>query len=294
MYIIPMDIDIIAIREFVGPIKYAQLKDVDSFLSEEVALFTPSTGPCGYAITKDHYHPSYSFILSFDSFGRVAIDQKEIQSEPRCFTSFSPNVVHHEILNDESLKYIAICIKKDFFEKQWNDYIPGDPPEFRADSFESTKELRLYLKDFMIEAENKLPGFQKILEAIGLNITHSIIRILLDFDTSKQEVGSRIEINNTIEFMHLNYNKKISVNDLSDIVSLSPSHFTRIFKTETGKSPMDYLIHLRLEKAKKLLMTGEMNLTEIAMGTGFNSSSHFTTSFTKHYKITPSRFKQAI
>jgi len=290
--IYPMDFDIKTVQKLVGNITYNHLKDVDTFVSDKIALFIPSTGPCKYAVTEDHSHPGYSFILTFDNNCKVKIDGKMIESGPGKLTAFSPGVQHHEIQTDDFCRYIAVMIDKDFFEEQAKDYSPENLPVFRADVFNPTGELKTYLKDFMIEYQNKLPGYEKILDSLGLTITHAIIRILLKKDTSKQEVGARIDIGNLIEFMHSNYDKKLTIDDLSRHISLSPSHFSRLFKNETGKSPLDYLIHLRLDKAKKMLLNSNKNITEIALDTGFNSSSHFSSTFIKYLNISPSDYKK--
>lgn len=290
-----MPFDINDVRKFVGNITFDQMTDVDTFLSDNTALFIPSTGPCKYSISENHSHPSYSFVLSFDNYCRVIVeDKKELISSPGIISGFSPGILHHEKLTEEFTRYIAIMTDSFFFENQFKEYTKDKPPLLKGDFFKSTNDLRNYLKDFMIEYKNKLPGYKNILNAIGLNIVHSIIRIILNCETSKEEIGSRIDINNIIEYMHLNYNKKLSVEQLSNNISLSSSHFSRIFKKETGKSPLDYLIHIRLEKAKKLILSSNKSLTEIAYDTGFNSSSHFTSSFSKKFKITPSEYKKAI
>lgn len=287
-----MDFDIKVIQKIVGDINYNHLKDVDSFISNDIALFIPLTGPCKYAITKDHTHPGYSFILTFDNNCKVVIDGKTIDSGPGKLLTFSPDVIHHEIRTDKFSRYIAVMIDRNFFENQVNDYSTEPLRKLRAEIFNPTAELKIYLKDFMIEYQNKLPGYEKILVSLGLTITHAIIRIILKQESSKQEIGSRIDINNLIEYMHSNYDKKITIEELSKYISLSPSHFSRLFKNETGKSPLDYLIHLRLDKAKKLLINGTKNITEIALDTGFNSSSHFSSTFFKYFNISPRDYKR--
>jgi AraC-like DNA-binding protein len=66
----------------------------------------------------------------------------------------------------------------------------------------------------------------------------------------------------------------------------------RIFKQETGTTPVDFLIQIRLERAKKLLISSMESITDIAYTCGFNSSSHFATSFLKKFNATPSDFRK--
>lgn len=67
--------------------------------------------------------------------------------------------------------------------------------------------------------------------------------------------------------------------------------FGRVFKKETGTTPGEYLMEVRLLQAQKLLRRHEIMMTEIAMRCGFNSSAHFTACFHKRFGITPSVYR---
>jgi AraC family transcriptional regulator len=76
------------------------------------------------------------------------------------------------------------------------------------------------------------------------------------------------------------------------VMNRSPSAFRKIFKDETGASPLEFLIRIRLERSRKLLVGTDMPVTDIAFACGFNSSSHFTTTFTKQYSLSPRDYKK--
>jgi len=63
--------DLDKIRALVGCITAEQLKYVDYAVSDRVGVFMPVAGQCGYAITKKHTHPAWSFIFCFDSRCRI-------------------------------------------------------------------------------------------------------------------------------------------------------------------------------------------------------------------------------
>ena len=65
------------------------------------------------------------------------------------------------------------------------------------------------------------------------------------------------------------------VQKLADEVHMSKSHFSRVFKQQTGFSPYDYVLISRLNRAKDLLQKTEMSVASIAYETGFNSESNF-------------------
>jgi AraC-like DNA-binding protein len=98
-------------------------------------------------------------------------------------------------------------------------------------------------------------------------------------------------INASINYMKKNFKKKLSLNDIAANISMSPFHFSRIFKKETGYSPYEYTIIIRLNHAKTLLKTTNMLIKEIAFECGFNSESNFVVTFKKHTNISPKQFR---
>lgn len=89
---------------------------------------------------------------------------------------------------------------------------------------------------------------------------------------------------------HLNEN--ITVDKLAEIVNMSPSHFSRVFKQKTGFSPYSYILTSRLNRAKYLLQVTDMTVASIAYDIGFNSESNFIYFFTENEGISPGKFRK--
>lgn len=94
------------------------------------------------------------------------------------------------------------------------------------------------------------------------------------------------------QFIDDNFYKPITVDDIADYAGLSRYHFSRIFKKETGYSPHQYLINIRLRHARELLSTDSASLDTIAATCGFSSTSHFISVFKKEAGVTPVMFKK--
>lgn len=101
-------------------------------------------------------------------------------------------------------------------------------------------------------------------------------------------------ISKTIAVLQANLSKGISIGDLSKAVGYSQTHLRRIFGKATGKGLLQFLMELRIEKAKQLLRETNLHITEIALGTGFGDSSHFSKAFRESEGITASAFREAI
>lgn len=83
-----------------------------------------------------------------------------------------------------------------------------------------------------------------------------------------------------------------SVEEMAATVGMGTTLFNVRVKKHTGFTPTNYLINLRIAESIKLLRKPELNLTDIALDTGFYSSQHFSTTFKKFTGYTPSKFRK--
>jgi AraC family transcriptional regulator len=286
---IPMD----TIRALVGDIAEETFGFVDFAVSTDVGLFVPMTGQCALAITPAHTHPAYSFVVSFDDFCQVAVDGRVDRSKPGTFTVFSPGIPHQELPMDTPARYVAVMIRTAYFEAELAAY-QDEVPSFRGERFESTPRLLAALREFMSEFEERAPGYQNLLDAAGLKITHLVIRQILAVEKQDEKVDFRMAANDAVEFMHTHLDEKLTLTDLARISRLSPSQFTRVFKQELGVPPIEYLQELRLLRARRLLRDSDRTITEVAMSCGFNSSSYFSRCFQNRFGVSASSFRKSL
>jgi AraC family transcriptional regulator of arabinose operon len=97
-----------------------------------------------------------------------------------------------------------------------------------------------------------------------------------------------------IRFMEENFHdSSIGLSNLSEYAGLSSQRLNYLFRVTTGMSPYQYLIHLRIQKAKKhLIYDKHMTIRTIASLVGFLDASHFVYTFRKFEAITPQRFRE--
>lgn len=82
-----------------------------------------------------------------------------------------------------------------------------------------------------------------------------------------------------------------SLEEIAAVTGLSPYHFLRAFKTETGRTPFQYLQDLRIEMACGLLAATDLPIAHVALDVGFKSQSHFSTVFRRTTGTTPARWR---
>ena len=279
------------IRNLVGQISESDLQHVDCYISKNMSIFIPITGHCGYALKQQHTHPAYSFILfpSKEQCLKNLADQ--FVSGHYLIEAMSPDIPHQEEVSGNFKRYFAMLISREFFEYQYSSYFNDQPGPYHGETFPVDPEIMLDLKSFMSEYEGGYPGCEENLAALTLIITHKLIRSQYNLLHKNAKMVEIFSIENIITYMHQHFEEQIEIAHLSEIANLSPSHFYRVFKKETRQTPMNYLNNIRLDKAKKLLRSGNQSITETALQCGFNSTSHFSTCFSKHFGISPSKYR---
>jgi AraC family transcriptional regulator len=88
-----------------------------------------------------------------------------------------------------------------------------------------------------------------------------------------------------------NYTRDLRLEELARIAGISRFHFAREFKRVTGTSPHQYLINLRIQRAKALLTESKMPLVEVGLRSGFSHQSHFTRLFRRFTGATPQSYR---
>ena len=95
------------------------------------------------------------------------------------------------------------------------------------------------------------------------------------------------------EYIEKNFQENINLNKISNYVSLSKNYFCNIFKKETGITIWDYLIRIRMEEAKRMLLETEQKTYEISEKVGYDDPSYFGRLFKKYTGFTPIEFRDS-
>ena len=98
-------------------------------------------------------------------------------------------------------------------------------------------------------------------------------------------------VTKVINYIDKNINQHFTLKELSNYVNLSPYHFSRIFKKETGYSPLEYVSVTKINFAKLALRTSDIAISELAISLGYSSSSSFINAFKAQRGVSPNRYR---
>jgi AraC-like DNA-binding protein len=168
------------------------------------------------------------------------------------------------------------------------------PARLSADR-EADAELLNDIRQILIRFDRKSPAYEMSLKGRLLLLIADMWQyglIVKDSGIKKQSGrASNQQIRTILSYMEDNCFEKLDLDRLSSVLSLSRTHFCKFFKTQTGMRPMEYLTYLRVNRAAKLLRTGNYTVLEAALESGFQHVSYFSKCFKVHMKLTPSEYK---
>lgn len=99
-------------------------------------------------------------------------------------------------------------------------------------------------------------------------------------------------IRKALGYLQMNYDRELTLAELAEYVNYSPSHFSKIFKEETGCSFRSYLNRTRVEKSKALLMDDQLSIAEVCTACGFGDQSYYGRVFKRIVGVTPDKYRR--
>ncbi len=151
------------------------------------------------------------------------------------------------------------------------------------------------LNRILKERENNDIGSEFLEHLLVLELFVLISRALkMEWESSIRDKAPKLRelIEIAAKYIHNNFERDISLSDISRYVFLSPSYFARVFKKEMGMSPINYLLNVRVERAKELLTETSMKISDIALNVGFSNQQRFNEIFKKYVKTTPMNYRK--
>ncbi|SNR31154.1 AraC family transcriptional regulator [Lutibacter flavus] len=249
-----------------------------------------------------HFHPEYELNFIFNGKGvrRVVGDSMEEISEIE-LVLIGPNLEHcWELHNCKSKKINEITIQfhNDLFDDKMLSRRIFKPIK---DMFERSNYGILFSKKTSHDLRERIQKLSKIDSIDYLMELISILqdlansrnqRLLSTYTSQNKKFENSDKIKKVYEYIQENFNHKISLSEISEIVNMSPVTFNRFIKKRTGKTFVEYTNDTRISYATRWLIETDLSISEISFKCGFNNIANFNRVFKKCKSATPTEFRE--
>ena len=239
-----------------------------------------------------HNHIEIAYILSGKAL--FNIDKKQYEVKEGDLIIINPNEIHNGLVLEPENPSLEFFIGfKDFKYKNMenNTLFKNEFPVITS-SFYTRKYLKNLIEAILYENSQNQEGKYFMLKTYLIQF---ILLVIREKDkeknvneTAKSKVSKEIS-----EYFHNHFSEKISLEQIAKNMYLSPFYISKIFKEEVGDTPINYLIKIRLEHAKELLLShSNLSIKEIASIVGYDDAYYFSKIFKKYYGYSPAEFKK--
>lgn len=232
--------------------------------------------------------PLYLFQYTISGCGTIVIDGNEHRVAPGYAFMVEIPGDHHYYLppGSDHWEFIFLQVRPSGLTEIWEDAVRriGPVPYLPADSSPIHALSNLYLEASM----NRIVD---VLQASSL-VYHFMTELYRysRLPSHRQEEWP-FSIRDAIDFMNASFHEPIGLDQIAERAGLSKYHFNRLFTRTTGRTPIQHLTQIRLEKAVELIRSTSSSFEEIAHRIGYTSGSYFTKVFKHHIGCSPSDYR---
>lgn len=227
--------------------------------------------------------------------GTFQCDKQTVTLTPGLLFQFGPgmrfriNTTPQQPLQFISIQYVFGELGWDGIAYQWKGQTQGGLPMPVVFDTHNDMELGELFRELHTCWEKHAAGYEWQAKLLLLRLTERLAGLV------SGRLGDRRDtdeiVNRTIEYMKRNMAEPLGRDRLARQCSLSPGYFSAFFKLHTGYSPMQYLLKIRMDAARRILRETRMPIAEVAAKVGFADSFYFARLFKKENGLSPSDYR---
>lgn len=204
----------------------------------------------------------------------------------------APIVVDDQVLGDMVSHQVII---RENYDRDWHRHYALEHG-IAWDAYETAVQRSPHMSLEQLEGAATLMGM--IANTIA-NLAHRNLNLQRELDGVQQTARDRRAaerralVRRAVDFMQENLEAPVSVADVAAAVALNPTYFGIIFTEQTGRNPVDYLIDLRIERAKHYLEHSNMSVMDVCVALGYNPS-YFIRLFKRRTGSTPGQYARQV
>lgn len=250
-----------------------------------------------------HYHPECEITYIYKGKGSLFVgdqmvdygDNELIMTGPNLPHEFRSDIIENPDFHSQSVSihFSQYFLGEYFYELPEvtiiKDLLVHSAQGVRIDDSSVKQQLKKVI-DELLEAEGA-PKIYKVLEILHIisqcrKLTYLASNSFVDSIDQSQDH----RINQVYAFVMKNFTKTITVEETATLINMTPTSFCRFFKDRTHKQFIQYLTEVRIGYACRLLLGGELSISQVAYTSGFGNLSHFNKQFKNIKQMTPSQF----
>lgn len=261
--------------------RYNKFKDSQKFYFHRDTV-TDSPLP----VADKHYHNLFEIYYITAGTCVYFIDNKSYDLIPGDIILIPEGTIHNtEYRSLEHTRLLINCSQR-FIPASVRPFLPQMLYLYRNPSI--SKEI----EDLFLKIEEEYEKSDIMHEEILSCYTHMLFFLLARNLQTRAEISSGHDyIERAIDYLQNNFTSDISLPEIADMYSVTPVHFSRMFKKATGFGFCEYLNILRLQRAEALMsQSPKTSITQIAAECGFADSNYFSVRFKKMYGTSPKAF----
>jgi len=253
-------------------------------------------------IFSTHWHQQLEFLFFTEGEGIIYCNSKPYKAKAGDLIVVNSNDLHRGQSISAPLHYYCIIMDTQLLQSKFMDTCEAKyvtPIEQNRILFENKIPYNAAIESCIMtlvhELENKELGFELAVKSAAFQLITLLFRRHATTMLNDEEYQARLRnverLNPVLQYIDNHYTEDITLDHLSSLANVSRYHFCRVFKEITGKTPIEYINFLRIHHAENLLKQTDMNVTEVALASGFNNLNYFSRIFKKYKQISPSRIK---
>ncbi|AUS96211.1 hypothetical protein CDQ84_12020 [Clostridium thermosuccinogenes] len=276
----------------------------ESFNPRVLYIFKKSF-PGDYVINQ-HSHDFATFIYTLSGSCTYYIENNCYTVKKGDLLVINPGVCHYKVVDkSESVTQFHAGFNNLSIRDLPRDFIISQDASPVVNLSKYEYDFARTCSEILNEQEKNEPGFELFLKSAVMKLIVLILKAtnINSFSRRNSQNDSSAlgfepydktnVVNTIISYINDRYMEEISLEKISQNTYLSPVYISKIFKDETGDSPINYLIKVRLSKAKELLEEGKVSIKTAAKSVGYHDAYYFSKLFKKYYGYPPSKVSKS-
>lgn len=242
-------------------------------------------------IQNKNWHENIEIVYVESGRGFVKTDNNLMPVSEGNIIPISSGQLHGMSVSDHEMMYCYLIVDRSFFLSNFFDsnHFFFDAPIVDGDIEKLIREF----KEYWYTDSDTVPMRVQYLRSLALRICLALCdRHAVYSKLPREDTHILACIKKAIGAISAECERRITLDEIASSVGLSKYYFAREFRRITGFSFVAYLNGLRCEKAKRLLLLGELSIGEICAACGFENNSYFTRKFKEYSGYTPKDYRK--